>query len=71
MAVLFPIKLVLLPEMGIETMKYNVVAAQYGAWQGRKGSSFGMSSMPATLSKIGDDICLYMTRILIFNLLSG
>lgn len=55
-------------EMGFETMKYNVVAAQMGRGKVEKATAFGMASIAATLSKIAMDICLYMSQN--FNFIS-
>ena len=49
-------------EMGFETMKYNVVAAQMGRGKVEKATAFGMSSIASTLSKMAMDICLYMSQ---------
>jgi len=49
-------------EMGFESMKYNVVAAQMGRGKVEKATAFGMSSIAATLSKMAMDICLYMSQ---------
>ncbi|MCM4163789.1 MULTISPECIES: argininosuccinate lyase [unclassified Arenibacter] len=49
-------------EMGFETMKYNVVAAQMGRGKVEKAAAFGMASIAATLSKMAMDICLYMSQ---------
>ncbi|MCM4150725.1 argininosuccinate lyase [Arenibacter sp. N53] len=49
-------------EMGFETMKYNVVAAQMGRGKVEKAAAFGMSSIASTLSKMAMDICLYMSQ---------
>jgi argininosuccinate lyase len=49
-------------EMGFETMKYNVVAAQMGRGKVEKAAAFGMGSIAATLSKMAMDICLYMSQ---------
>lgn len=49
-------------EMGFETLKYNVVAAQMGRGKVEKATAFGMSSLAATLSKMAMDICLYMSQ---------
>ena len=49
-------------EMGFETLKYNVVAAQMGRGKVEKATAFGMSSIAATLSKMAMDICLYMSQ---------
>lgn len=55
-------------EMGFETMKFNVVAAQMGRGKVEKATAFGMSSIAATLSKMAMDICLYMSQN--FNFIS-
>ena len=49
-------------EMGFETLKYNVVAAQMGRGKVEKATAFGISSVAATLSKMAMDICLYMNQ---------
>lgn len=49
-------------EMGFETQKYNVVAAQMGRGKAEKATAFGISSVAATLSKLAMDICLYMSQ---------
>ncbi len=49
-------------EMGFETLKYNVVAAQMGRGKVEKATAFGMSSIAGTLSKMAMDICLYMSQ---------
>lgn len=49
-------------EMGFETMKYNVVAAQMGRGKVEKAAAFGMANIAATLSKMAMDICLYMSQ---------
>lgn len=49
-------------EMGFETLKYNVVAAQMGRGKVEKATAFGMASIAATLSKLSMDICLYMSQ---------
>jgi argininosuccinate lyase len=49
-------------EMGFDTLKYNVVAAQMGRGKVEKATAFGMSSIAATLSKMAMDICLYMSQ---------
>jgi len=49
-------------EMGFETMKYNVVAAQMGRGKVEKATAFGMASIAATISKLAMDICLYMSQ---------
>ena len=49
-------------EMGFETMKYNVVAAQMSRGKVEKATAFGMANIAATLSKMAMDICLYMSQ---------
>jgi len=49
-------------EMGFETMKYNVVAAQMSRGKAEKATAFGIANIAATLSKIAMDICLYMSQ---------
>ena len=49
-------------EMGFETMKYNVIAAQMGRGKVEKATAFGMANIAATLSKMAMDICLYMSQ---------
>ena len=49
-------------EMGFETMKYNVVAAQMGRGKVEKAAAFAMANIAATLSKMAMDICLYMSQ---------
>ena len=49
-------------EMGFETLKYNVVAAQMGRGKVEKATAFGISSIASTLSKLAMDICLYMSQ---------
>lgn len=49
-------------EMGFETLKYNVVAAQMSRGKVEKATAFGMASIGATLSKMAMDICLYMSQ---------
>lgn len=55
-------------EMGFETLKYNVVAAQMGRGKVEKATAFGMANIAATLSKMAMDICLYMSQN--FNFIS-
>lgn len=55
-------------ELGFETMKYNVVAAQMGRGKVEKATAFGMANIAATLSKMAMDICLYMSQN--FNFIS-
>ncbi|RNC92607.1 MAG: argininosuccinate lyase [Allomuricauda sp.] len=49
-------------EMGFETLKYNVVAAQMGRGKVEKATAYGISSIAATLSKFAMDITLYMSQ---------
>ncbi len=49
-------------ELGFETLKYNVVAAQMGRGKVERATAFGMASLAATLSKLAMDICLYMSQ---------
>nr|WP_299387414.1 argininosuccinate lyase [Allomuricauda sp.] len=49
-------------EMGFETLKYNVVAAQMGRGKVERATAFGISSVAGTLSKLAMDICLYMSQ---------
>ncbi|GLU43614.1 argininosuccinate lyase [Allomuricauda sp. NBRC 101325] len=49
-------------EMGFDTLKFNVVAAQMGRGKAEKATAFGISSVAATLSKMAMDICLYMSQ---------
>jgi len=49
-------------EMGFETLKYNVVAAQMGRGKVERATAFGMASIASTLSKMAMDICLYMSQ---------
>ena len=49
-------------EMGFDTMKYNVVAAQMGRGKVEKATAFAMANIAATLSKMAMDICLYMSQ---------
>lgn len=49
-------------EMGFQTTKYNVVAAQMGRGKVEKAAAFGMANIAATLSKMAMDICLYMSQ---------
>ena len=49
-------------EMGFETLKYNVVAAQMGRGKVEKATAFGISSIAATLSKLAMDITFYMSQ---------
>ncbi|MDT0538292.1 argininosuccinate lyase [Croceitalea sp. P059] len=49
-------------DMGFNTMKYNVVAAQMGRGKVEKATAFGISSIAGTLSKLAMDITLYMSQ---------
>lgn len=55
-------------ELGFETMKFNVVAAQMSRGKAEKATAFGMATIAATLSKLAMDICLYMSQN--FNFIS-
>ncbi|WP_394750336.1 argininosuccinate lyase [Spongiimicrobium salis] len=55
-------------EMGFNTMKYNVVAAQMGRGKVEKSAAFGIAAVGATLAKMAMDICLYMSQN--FNFIS-
>lgn len=55
-------------EMGFETLKFNVVAAQMSRGKVEKATAFGMANIAATLSKMAMDICLYMSQN--FNFIS-
>ncbi|WP_108868525.1 argininosuccinate lyase [Aquimarina aquimarini] len=49
-------------ELGFETLKYNVVAAQMSRGKSEKSTAFAMSSAAGTLSKLATDVCLYMSQ---------
>lgn len=49
-------------EIGFETLKYNVVAAQMSRGKAEKSVAFSISSVASTLSKMAMDICLYMSQ---------
>jgi len=49
-------------ELGFETLKYNVVAAQMGRGKVEKATAFGIASIAGTLSKMAMDITLYMSQ---------
>ncbi len=55
-------------ELGFETLKYNVVAAQMSRGKSEKSTAFAMSSVAGTLSKLAMDVCLYMSQN--FNFMS-
>lgn len=48
--------------LGFDTLKYNSVAAQMSRGRLEKTTSFGLSSVAGTLSKMGMDICQYMSQ---------
>ena len=47
-------------ELGFQTMRYNVVAAQMSRGRLEKALSYAMASTASTLNKLATDICLYM-----------
>ncbi len=49
-------------ELGFETLKFNVVAAQMSRGKSEKSTAFALSSVAATLSKLAMDVCLYMSQ---------
>ncbi|WP_299438686.1 argininosuccinate lyase [uncultured Aquimarina sp.] len=49
-------------ELGFETLKYNVVAAQMSRGKSEKSTAFAMSSVAGTLSKLAMDVCVYMSQ---------
>jgi len=49
-------------DMGFDTLKYNVIAAQMGRGKIEKATAFGISSIAGTLSKLAMDITLYMSQ---------
>ncbi|MBT8306107.1 MAG: argininosuccinate lyase [Maribacter sp.] len=49
-------------EMGFDSLKYNVVAAQISRGKVEKATAFGMGAIASTLSKMAMDICLYMSQ---------
>ncbi|GAA4272544.1 argininosuccinate lyase [Aquimarina gracilis] len=49
-------------ELGFETLKYNVVAAQMSRGKSEKTAAFALSSIAGTLSKLAMDVCLYMSQ---------
>lgn len=48
--------------LGFGTMRYNSVGAQMSRGRLEKSVSFALSSISATLGKLADDICLYMSQ---------
>ena len=49
-------------ELGFDTLKYNVVAAQMSRGKSEKSTAFAMSSVAGTLAKLAMDVCLYMSQ---------
>ncbi|MCK8523423.1 argininosuccinate lyase [Aquimarina sp. D1M17] len=49
-------------ELDFSTLKYNVVAAQMSRGKSEKSVAFALSSIAGTLSKLGMDVCLYMSQ---------
>ncbi len=49
-------------ELGFETLKFNVVAAQMSRGKSEKSTAFALSSVAGTLSKLAMDVCLYMSQ---------
>ncbi len=49
-------------ELDFTTLKYNVVAAQMSRGKAEKSTSFAMSTVASTLSKLAMDVCLYMSQ---------
>ncbi|TPN82258.1 argininosuccinate lyase [Aquimarina algicola] len=49
-------------ELGFETLKFNVVAAQMSRGKSEKSTAFALSSVAGTLSKMAMDVCLYMSQ---------
>ena len=49
-------------QLGFDTLKYNVVAAQMGRGKVERATAFGISSIAATLSKLAMDVTLYMSQ---------
>jgi argininosuccinate lyase len=59
----FPIDRTLTTELlGFGTMRYNSVGAQLSRGRLEKTVSYALSSVSSTLSKMADDICLYMSQ---------
>jgi argininosuccinate lyase len=48
--------------LGFEDMHYNVVNAQMSRGRTERITSFGLSSLAATLSKLAGDVCLYASQ---------
>lgn len=57
--------------LGFSTMKYNVVAAQMSRGKAEKTTAFAMASVAGTLSKLGMDVCLYLSQNFDFMKLPG
>lgn len=55
-------------EMGFETLKYNVVAAQMGRGKNERTIAAAFGSLSNTLSRFAMDVCLYMSQN--FNFIS-
>ncbi len=49
-------------ELGFDTLKYNVVAAQMSRGKSEKATAFALSSVASTISKLAMDVCLYMSQ---------
>lgn len=49
-------------QMGFNTQKYNVVAAQMGRGKVERLTAMAMASVAGTLAKMSMDICLYMSQ---------
>jgi len=49
-------------ELGFETLKYNVVAAQMARGKNERTISVSLGSLANTLSRFAMDICLYMSQ---------
>lgn len=49
-------------ELGFDTLKYNVVAAQMSRGKSEKSTAFAISTVAATLAKMAMDVCLYMSQ---------
>ena len=49
-------------EMGFETLKYNVVAAQMGRGKNERTIAAALGSLSNTLARFAMDVCLYMSQ---------
>ncbi|MEL0455772.1 argininosuccinate lyase [Flavobacteriaceae bacterium SZ-1-7] len=49
-------------EMGFETLKYNVVAAQMGRGKNERTISAALGSLANTMARFAMDVCLYMSQ---------